>query len=368
MNIDLISVVPSPYQQDLFHALASEPDCHLRVHYLEDAAPDSPWPQRTLASYESVLPGWTAGKGRVRCHTNWALPDFADTDVAIVNASLTGLTTQQVMHRLCKRGVPWVFWGETLRSRSGLTGLVQQAITRKLHAASSIVAIGSVAQADYQHRFPRQRVDQLPYFCDLTAFSKARAARNNTNSEPVFLFCGQMIQRKGIDVLLDAFTSAVLSGFKARLVLVGREAGLSPLLAALPEVVRNSIEFAGFQSPDNLPEFFAKADVFVLPSHHDGWGVVINQALGAGLPVITTEAVGAARDLVKPGSNGIIVPAGKVAPLADALLQLGNNTNLRLTMSQESLRRSESLTPAAGARSFLDILHEVSNTETSLVS
>ena len=210
MKIDLVSVVPSPYQRDLFSALASEPDCSLRVHYLEDAASDSPWPTRSLAPYEKVLPGWTVGRGRVRCHTNWALPDFADTDtdIAIVNAALTGVTTQQIMQKLCKRNVPWVFWGETLRSRTGLTGMIQQALAKRLNQASAIVAIGSVAQADYQQRFPHTPVYQLPYFCDLSAFAKAANSHHSTVSEPVFLFCGQMIRRKGIDVLLEAYLAA----------------------------------------------------------------------------------------------------------------------------------------------------------------
>ncbi|MEZ5326125.1 MAG: glycosyltransferase family 4 protein [Verrucomicrobiales bacterium] len=368
MKVDLISVVPSPYQRDLFSALASEAPCDLRVHYLEDAAPDSPWPARSLAPYETVLPGWTAGRGRVRCHTNWALPNFADTDIAIVNAALTGVTTQQVIQKLCKRNLPWVFWGETLRSRTGLSGIVQQALTKRLHQASAIVAIGSVAQADYRRRFPKTPVYQLPYFCDLEAFAQAANGRETISSEPVFLFCGQMIRRKGIDVLLNAYQEAWRLGLRARLILVGREAELAPLLETLPKKVRQSIEFAGFQAPEALPAFFAKADVFVLPSRHDGWGVVVNQAIGAGLPIITTEAVGAAHDLVKPGINGIIVAAGETAPLADAMVKLGTDQALRATMSRRSLARSQQLTPVAGARAFLNILDSVLASESPLIA
>ena len=368
MKVDLVSVVPSPYQRDLFSALASEPECSLRVHYLEDAAPDSPWPTRSLAPYEKVLPGWTAGRGRVRCHTNWALPDFAGTDIAIVNAALTGVTTQQIMQKLCKSNIPWVFWGETLRTRTGLTGMIQQKLARRLNQASAIVAIGSVAQADYQQRFPDTPVHQLPYFCDLSAFAKAATSDQANPSEPVFLFCGQMIRRKGIDVLLEAYQAAWNSGLRARLILVGREAELPPLLEALPVAVRQSIEFAGFQAPDALPAFFAKADVFLLPSRHDGWGVVVNQALGAGLPVITTEAVGAAHDLVKSGVNVIIVTAGESAPLAEALLKLGTDENLRTSMGQRSLARSLQLTPSAGARAFLNILDSVLASESPLLA
>ena len=62
-----------------------------------------------------------------------------------------------------------------------------------------------------------------------------------------------------------------------------------------------------------------RSDVFVLPSRHDGWGVVVNQALAAGLPIITTDAVGAGLDFVENGVNGICVPANNVNALFNAM-------------------------------------------------
>src|SRR5204863_7012159 len=102
-----------------------------------------------------------------------------------------------------------------------------------------------------------------------------------------------------------------------RLLLVGREAELPSLLAALPESVRARVRYAGFQAPESLPGFFAQADVFVLPSRYDGRGVVVNQALGAGLPVVVSDHAGAAHDLVRPLENGYHFPAGNSEALAD---------------------------------------------------
>ena len=59
--------------------------------------------------------------------------------------------------------------------------------------------------------------------------------------------------------------------------------------------------------------------MFVLPSRHDGWGVVVNQAIAAGLPVICSDAVGAAADLVSNGVNGYVFPSGNVEQLAEAM-------------------------------------------------
>jgi hypothetical protein len=64
-RVGIISVVPSPYQRDLFAALASRSEIDLSVYYMEAASPDSPWPERPLATYEQILPGfWFPFRGR----------------------------------------------------------------------------------------------------------------------------------------------------------------------------------------------------------------------------------------------------------------------------------------------------------------
>jgi glycosyltransferase involved in cell wall biosynthesis len=100
------------------------------------------------------------------------------------------------------------------------------------------------------------------------------------------------------------------------------------LIKLIPIELRGRIQFLGFQQPHAMPEVFANADAFVLPSRHDGWGVVVNEALGAGLPIIVSDRVGA-RDLVTDGRNGLITRAGDIGSLASALLKLGQSEELR---------------------------------------
>jgi glycosyltransferase involved in cell wall biosynthesis len=123
--------------------------------------------------------------------------------------------------------------------------------------------------------------------------------------------------------------------------------------------VRERIEYAGFQAPDALPRFFSDADVFVLPSRYDGWGVVVNQALGAGLPVVCSDAVGAAEDLVIPGENGYIFPSGDVVALQAALEAIIGDTGRMAAFSEKSAQLAQRLSPAYGARQLQQILVEV---------
>jgi glycosyltransferase involved in cell wall biosynthesis len=336
------SVVPSPYQRDLFHALAQRPEIELRVFYLEAASPDSPWPKKPLASYETVLPGRWFPLGKARVHWNWRLPDLRAFDVIVCNTLLSSLTGQWLMRAgLC--GWTWFFWGELQTAR----GFLRDRMAAPLHRAAGIAAVGKVASHDYAARFPEPAHFNIPYHCALDDF--IAEPRHSFDGEPVFLFCGQMIARKGVDVLLAAFARLE----RGRLLLVGREAELPALLAPLPATVRERIVYAGFQPPEELPRYFAQADVFVLPSRSDGWGVVINQALGAGLPIVCSDAVGAGHDLVEDEINGAIVRAGDVDALAAALQRFLTTPELIARWGAASREKASAWTPAAGAAKWI---------------
>ena len=143
------------------------------------------------------------------------------------------------------------------------------------------------------------------------------------------------------------------------MILVGREGELPEMMRAIPDPVRQRIDFKGFQAPESLPAFFAEADIFVLPSRYDGWGVVVNQALGAGLPVICSDAVGAAEDLVEEGGNGFTFPSEDVDRLEACLRELITAPSKLQAFSARSLAMSHKLTPDQGARDLHRILKEV---------
>jgi glycosyltransferase involved in cell wall biosynthesis len=349
MKVAFISVVPSPYQRDLFRALAQRSEVDLSVYYLEAASPDSPWPQRALESYEKILRGFWFGIGSARCHVNWPLPDLKPFDVIVMN-NIMSLTAQWLM-RTVLHHKPWLFWGERLGRGTGL----HQRLTTPLHRAAGIAAIGSFAAEDYAARFPEPRHFCIPYFCDLDAFLAA-PRHHREEGRTVFFFCGQMIVRKGVDLLLDAFQKL---GHAAHLLLVGREADLPQLLAPLPAEVRKRITYAGFQAPEDLPRYFAQADVFVLPSRYDGWGVVVNQALGAGLPMICSDMVGAGRDLVEEEINGLHFPAGDSAALANKMQRFLDDPELCERWGAASRERAQRWTPNAGASKWVETFQTV---------
>jgi glycosyltransferase involved in cell wall biosynthesis len=356
MKAHFLSVVPSPYQRDLFAALARRPEIDLRVDYLEAASPDSPWPAKPLAAYERVLPGLHLACRGARFHLNRMPSDLIAADVVVLNGYM-GTVAQRLLRRPADRRPPLLFWGERMApgGRGGWRARLQHGLAAPLARCAGIVAIGRAAAADYRTRYPGVPVHELPYCCDLAAFRAQPGSRPHT--PPVLLFCGQMIRRKGIDLLLQAFAGLRARGIACRLLLVGREGDLPRLLAGLPEAVRADIAYAGFQAPEALPEYFARADLFVLPSRYDGWGVVVNQALGAGLPVVCADAVGAA-ELIEQGSNGLVVPAGDAGALEAALADLLADRTALARMGEAAAASSAKLDPAVGARRWVEILHD----------
>src|SRR6266849_3154657 len=136
-----VTIVPSPYQRDLFHALASYEDLQLSVYYMESASPDSPWPKTRLETYDRVLPGFGMPVFGTRWHVNWALPDIASFDFVILS-SFTSLTGQWLM-RFRLTGQPWLFWGERLRQQTNLLKrFVQKKLAAPLAKATGIVGVG----------------------------------------------------------------------------------------------------------------------------------------------------------------------------------------------------------------------------------
>ena len=358
IDVGIVSVVPSPYQQDIFQALASCEGLSVSVYYLEYESPDSPWPRSALRPFERVLPGFWLSIGGARFHVVTQPPKLGRHDVVILN-SLTSSLSQAYLrqrHSTQKR----VLWAEPLRTQpTSFRRGMQWLLTSPIKNTDAIVAIGSWARSFYQRQFPNIATFNIPYHCELEPFLERPTNTNSEASETTFLFCGQMIPRKGVDVLIHAFDSLVMAGAAARLLLVGRSADLDEMLRPVSAAAKDRISYEGFIAPDRLPEIFARADVFVLPSRHDGWGVVVNQAMAAGLPIICTEAVGAGFDLVKDGVNGFRIPVNDTKKLVEAMKFFLEDKQRQLKFGAASRSFAAQWTPQRGAEKWLTVLRKV---------
>src|SRR5262249_20683459 len=123
------------------------------------------------------------------------------------------------------------------------------------------------------------------------------------------------------------------------LLMVG-SGGLEPKLRAIcAEYSLDNVFFSGFINQSQLPSLYAAADIFVLPSEQEPWGLAVNEAMCAGLPIVISREAGCVDDLVQDGVNGYPVAAGDVEGLGCALRRLIEEEPLRRRLGQASLAR-----------------------------
>jgi glycosyltransferase involved in cell wall biosynthesis len=156
-------------------------------------------------------------------------------------------------------------------------------------------------------------------------------------SDPVILYVGKLTRKKSPLVLLEAF-DRVYARHQCQLLVVGE----GPLEAEMKRQVADrrleGVVFAGFLNRSEISSAYAAADVFCLPSVlHETWGIVVNEAMNFSLPVVVSDKVGSARDLVHSGRNGAIVPSEDAGALAMALEELVADGPRRRRYGRESL-------------------------------
>ncbi len=149
---------------------------------------------------------------------------------------------------------------------------------------------------------------------------QARAQLGIDENKSVILFCGRLSEEKNALLLLQAYEK--IDSSNSALIFVG-DGKLKP---ALEDYAANhkldSVRFLGFQNRRNISRYYSVADFLILPSRRETWGIVVNEALCFGLPVITSDQVGASQDLVVHGYNGFQFPSGDAAALAGYIEQL----------------------------------------------
>ncbi len=153
-----------------------------------------------------------------------------------------------------------------------------------------------------------------------------------------FLCCSRFVRKKGLFELLKAYGQYWRSCPRPwELVLVGDGPSKDKLRRERKKLgVEQSVHLVGFKQYEELPAYYGLARAFVFPSLRDTWGLVVNEAMAAGLPVIVSDACGSSSDLVEHGENGFVVPAGSVEDLAAALEQASDPNSPLESMARRS--------------------------------
>jgi glycosyltransferase involved in cell wall biosynthesis len=202
---------------------------------------------------------------------------------------------------------------------------------------------------------PPERITLTPYSVDndwWMAHSKAvnrNEIRSSWRAGPntfVILYCAKLQPWKRPLDLLRAFALADLSN--AVLIYAGDGAQRAELEKEASRLgISERVRFLGFLNQSQLPNAYTASDLMVLPSEYEPFGVVVNEAFCCGCPVVASDRVGAARDLIMPVDPRLVYPCGKVEALSSLLVELYRNTEWRKKLATDAKGRMGTWTPEA---------------------
>lgn len=223
--------------------------------------------------------------------------------------------------------------------RSPLKETTKHVLFRSVDSVKVPAQMGSTVARRYG--VPTNRIFPVMQSIDVEHYASARDLNPSARERErlrlgihgcVFLYVGRLWSGKGMDTLLDAYDEVKRECSDVSLLLVGDgidEARYRERARSMPGVV-----FAGFVQPAELPSTYALADVFVFPTLGDPHGLVVEEAMAAGLPVISSEAAGEIRARLPEGRAGYIVPPARADQLAARMLRLARDARLRRDFAQ----------------------------------
>ncbi len=211
-----------------------------------------------------------------------------------------------------------------------------------------VLAIGSANKEFYRAiGIPEQRIFDVPYAVDNDRFMKGARLADSERKEllarfgvqddrPIVLYAAKFQRRKRPDDLLRAAARLNDEGVNLHLLMVGSGEMEADLRALAQHLRLSNVHFPGFVNQGALPGVYAASDIFVLPSESEPWGLAVNEAMCAGLPIVASSEIGCVPDLVHDGRNGRTFSVGSVAGLTDALRSLLADPEVRRRMGQAS--------------------------------
>jgi glycosyltransferase involved in cell wall biosynthesis len=337
VRVALVSPEPTPYRSPLLDRVAARPEIDLTVIYAARTVAARTW--KVEPRHKSLLLSGVRlpGLRRALRHDYPLTPGIGRAlrkvrpDVVVVSGWST-FASQAAIAWSRAHGIPYLLLVEShdLGPRARWRRFVKGAVVPRLvRGAAGVLVVGTAARESVLARGARRdRVRVFANTVDIEDWMERadRLPARSSDGDVVVLSVGRLVPEKGFDILLRA--TAQTGDERLRLVI----AGAGPDADRLAELAKHlgvRLELKGDLPRDALAAEYVAADIFALLSPHEPWGVVVNEAAASGLPLVLSDRVGAAYDLLRDGENGFLVPAGDVAAAAAALGRLAADASLR---------------------------------------
>lgn len=367
--------IPTPNQLDFFQELSKV--FALNVVFYEAIEPNRQWnldldnlgyPVTVLKDTNIVKP---IQRYYVSFHLSWSIFKCLkedDSDIVIASGAYNSPNAILTYTYSKWRGKIVGFFGERLfPSTNWLLKHFKKRLLKSLdRSCDFLLCAGNDAVESYTSyglKSPKYiltyNIDDGPFVIknlDKTHLQKIADKLRIKDKDLVFLTTGSLIRRKGMDTVIKAFNLFKINYPTTRLIILGEGEEREKLEQLAANDSR--ICFVGFQEKKEIPYYYALADIFVFASRYDGWGLVINEAIAAGLPIISTFQCTAANEMVKDGQNGFLCDADSVKCILEKMILL-QDESLRLSMKSYNQTLSKQVNSTAYATKLLQIVNTI---------
>jgi glycosyltransferase involved in cell wall biosynthesis len=362
----ILTEIISPYRIPVFNALAEKSGVDLKVIFLSETDPGlrqwRVYKNEIRFSYQ-VLPSWRRRFGKHSLLLNRGLSGSLKSfspDV-ILCGGYNYLASWSALRWAKHNDVRFLLWTESTGTDARSGSVMSERLKRSFVSQCDGFVVPGASSRAYLKTFQvhDEEISIAPNAIDNQFFSSgARTAQNNAEllrrqlnlPSRYFLFVGRLVREKGVFDLLEAY-AALSAGIRSQVGLVfvgdgGARAGLERI-AELKQL--DTVRFAGFVHREELPTYYGLADALVFPTYSDTWGLVVNEAMSCGLPVISNTAAGCVKDLVRDGWNGRLICPGETEQLSQAMEELASDEIKRIQMGERSRELIAAFSPESCA-------------------
>jgi len=346
MRVAVVTPEPTPYRAPLFDRVAERPELYLTVIYQASTVADRRWTveprHRNVVLHGVPIPF----AGRLLRHDYpvtfgifGALRD-ASPQVVVVTGWSTFASQGAILW--CRRNkVPYLLLvsSHDAAARPGWRRAVKGAVVPwVVRGSEGALVLGTLSRDSLIERgAPPERIRVFANTVDVPSWTERaaklearrgelRAAIGAGADDVLVLSVARLAPEKELDVLVQAVAE---TGDSRLAVAIAGHGSEGPVLERLATELGVRVRLLGDQPWEQMIELYVAADVFALLSSNEPWGVVVNEAAACGLPLVLSDQVGAAHDLLRDGENGMLVPVGDVAAAAAALRRLAEDPELR---------------------------------------
>ncbi len=374
-RVAFVSPEPTPYRSPLLDRVGADAEIDLTVIYAARTVAGRTWnvePRHRAVFLDGVnLPG----AREVLRHDYPVTPGIwralreANPECVVVSGWST-FAAQAAIAWCRARRLPYVLLVESHDAgpKAGWRRRVKETVVPPIvKGAASVLVVGSLARESVLALGAApERVRVFANTIDVASFGERadrlagrrpelRDGLGVAADDVAVVSVSRLVPEKGIDTLLRA---VALAGDERLVAIVVGEGPERARLELLARDLGVRATFTGDRPWESVIEAYAASDVFALLSEREPWGVVVNEAAACGLPLVLSDRVGAAHDLLRDGENGVLVPAGEREPAADALRRLAADRDLRLRMGARSRELAQGFGYGPSVENLLEAVRE----------